>query len=173
MGTDPRRGFPYTWIPNHLEDADGRVSPRSFVAALRTAAADTADRHPDHDHALHYDSIKRGFREASKIRVGELRRDYPWVDSFLRPLAGTVVPCPFSNIASIWERTGILDQNDQNGQDEVRDRPAHIARGAVGVREDLESLGVFRQLADERVDLPDVFRVGFGLRRRGGVTPIS
>ena len=173
MGTGPRRGFPYTWIPSHLGDASGRVSPRSFIAALRTAAVDTADRHPDHDRALHYDSIRRGFRKASGIRVGELRRDYPWIGSFLLPLAGITVPCPFKEIASIWEREGILGQNDRNCHDEVRDRPAHIAQGAVGVREDLESLGVFRRLADGRVDLPDVFRVGFRLRRRGGVKPIS
>ncbi|MDE2782467.1 MAG: P-loop NTPase [Gemmatimonadota bacterium] len=173
MGTGPRRGFPYTWIPNHLGDAAGRVSPRSFIAALRTAAADTASRHRDHDRALHYDSVKRGVREASRIRVRELRRDYPWVDSFLQPLAGTVVPCPFKEVASVWERERILDQNDQTGQVEVRDRPAHIDRGPGGVRDDLESLGVFRRLADGRVDLPDVFRVGFGLRRRGGVKPVS
>ena len=30
MGTNPRRGFPYTWVPNHLADTEGRVSPRSF-----------------------------------------------------------------------------------------------------------------------------------------------
>ena len=41
MGRDRRRGFPYTWIPNHLADTEGRVSPRSFLAALRTAADDT------------------------------------------------------------------------------------------------------------------------------------
>ena len=174
MGKDPRRGFPYTWIPNHLGDADGRVSPRSFIAALRTAAADTANRHRDHDHALHYDSIKRGVQEASKIRVRELREDYPWVDGFLRPLSGSVVPCAFEQIESIWEREGILDRrDDQIGQDEVRDCPGNIDRKAPGVREDLESLGVFRRLADGRVDLPDVFRVGYGLGRRGGVRPIS
>src|SRR5690606_1130957 len=38
MGRDPRRGFPYTWIPSHLADASGKVSPRSFLAALREAA---------------------------------------------------------------------------------------------------------------------------------------
>ena len=37
MGRGPKRGFPYTWIPNHLGDTEERVSPRSFLAALRAA----------------------------------------------------------------------------------------------------------------------------------------
>ena len=87
MGRNARRGFPYTWIPNHLGDAEGRVSPRSFLDALRTAAEDTAERHPEHPHALHFDSIKRGVRAASEVRVTELREDYPWVHLVLEPLA--------------------------------------------------------------------------------------
>ena len=174
MGTDRRRGFPYTWIPNHLADADGMVSPRSFIAALRAAATDTADRHPEHDHALHYDSVKRGVQEASRIRVRELREDYPWVDGLLVPLEGIVVPCEFGEIETIWNTNGALDHlSDQIGQNDVKLPPRSIGRGAVGVREDLESLGVFRRLKDGRVDVPDVFRVGYGLGRRGGVRPVA
>ena len=174
MGTDHRRGFPYTWIPNHLADADGMVSPRSFIAALRAAANDTADRHPEHDHALHYDSVKRGVQEASRIRVRELREDYPWVDRVLVPLEGIVVPCEFGEIERIWGTNGALDNlSDQIGQNDVKLPPRNIGRGAVGVREDLESLGVFRRLKDGRVDVPDVFRVGYGLGRRGGVRPVA
>ena len=174
MGTDRRRGFPYTWIPNHLGDANGMVSPRSFIAALRAAAGDTADRHPEHDHALHYDSVKRGVQEASKIRVRELREDYPWVDRLLDPLSGIVVPCRFWEIENVWKRKGILDHlSDQIDQKDVKLPPRNIDRKAAGVREDLESLGVFRRLRDGRVDVPDVFRVGYGLGRKGGVKPVG
>ena len=38
MGADKRKGFTYTWIPNHLSDTKGRVSVRSFMIALREAA---------------------------------------------------------------------------------------------------------------------------------------
>ena len=173
MGRDPRRGFPYTWIPSHLGDAQARVSPRSFIAALRTAANETADRHRDHHHALHYESIKRGVQAASKIRVRELREDYPWVDRLLSPLSGLVVPCTFAEIESIWQDEGVIDAlNCQIGQDEVKLPPRHIDRGAGGIGRDLELLGVFRRLADGRVDLPDVFRVGYGLGRKGGVKPV-
>ena len=56
--------------------------------------------------------------------------------------------------------------------DTVKLPPRHIEWGSDGVRLDLESLGVFRRLFDGRVNIPDVFRVGYGLGRRGGVRPI-
>ena len=173
-GRQQSGGFPFTWIPNHLADADGTASPRSFVAALRAAANDTADRHPEYDYALHYDSVKRGVQEASRIRVRELREDYPWVDRLLVPLEGVVVPCEFGEIEGIWGTNGALDHlSDQIGQNDVKLPPRDSGRGAVGVREDLESLGVFRRLRNGRVDVPDVFRVGYGLGRRGGVRPVA
>ena len=172
MGRGPKRGFPYTWIPNHLGDTEGRVSPRSFLKALRMAAEDTAEQHPDHDKALHFESIKRGVQEASKTRVAELREDYPWVDKVLQSLAGMVVPCEFAEIEARWNAEGVLQRlSDDVDQDTVKLPPSRIDRGANGVREDLESLRVFWRAHDDRVNIPDVFRVGYGLGRRGGVRP--
>lgn len=56
MGQDRRRGFPYTWLPNHLGDAYRLVSPRSFLAAIRHAAEDTPRE--SYPYALYYESIK-------------------------------------------------------------------------------------------------------------------
>lgn len=173
MGRDPRRGFPYTWVPNHLADTKGRVSPRSFLEALRAASHDATDRQPEHEYALHYDSIKRGVQEASKIRVRELREDYPWVDRAFSSLQGMVVPCTFSEIEERWRNAAVLDRlGEEVEQNEVRLPPRNIDRGTIGIREDLESLGVFYRLRDGRVNIPDVFRVGYGLGRRGGVKPV-
>ena len=173
MGKGRRRGFPYTWIPNHLGDVEGKVSPRSFIAALRAAAEDSDEQHPTHDYALHYDSIKQGVQTASKIRVGELREDYPWVDMLLKDLDGMVVPCRFHHIATRWdERKTVHRLNADAEQQEVKLPPRHIGDGAEGLREDLEALSVFQRMHDGRVNIPDVFRVGYGLGRRGGVRPV-
>ena len=173
MGRDRRRGFPYTWIPNHLADTEGRASPRSFLAALRAAADDTENHRPEHGYALHYESIKRGVQEASRIRVREIQEDYPWVHRVLDPLKGRVVPCGFNEIAEQWQSGGVLDRLAEDvDQDEVKLPPRHIEQGASGVREDLESLGIFLRMRDDRVNIPDVFRVGYGLGRRGGVRPV-
>ena len=172
MGRDRRRGFPYTWIPNHLGDAEGNVSPRSFIAALRAAAEDSRQQHPHHEYALHYESIKRGVQQASRIRVAELREDYPWVDRLLQDLQGATVPCPFEDIEWRWKQNKTLTRLDEDiEQQEVKLPPRRFAEGAEGVRADLESLNVFQRTHDRRVNIPDVFRVGYGLGRRGGVRP--
>ena len=173
MGKDRRRGVPYTWIPNHLGDTEGKVSPRSFIAALRAAAEHSGQQHRHHEYALHFDSIKRGVQRASAIRVAELREDYPWVDRLLRDLKGLTVPCHFKEIEQRWADRNTLSRlrTDMEQQD-VKLPPSRLEEGADGVRWNLESLKIFQQVYDGRVNIPDVFRVGYGLGRRGGVIAV-
>ncbi len=84
MGTNPRRGLTHTWLPNHLADAKGQVSPRSFLIAVREAQRNTQSR--GHDEVLHWDGIKQGVQDASRVRVKELGEDYPWIQDVLVPL---------------------------------------------------------------------------------------
>lgn len=174
MGTNVRRGLPYTWIPNHLGDTEGQVSPRSFIAALRAAADDTGECYPDHKYALHYESIKRGVQTASQTRVREIREDYPWVHRVLEPLRGMTVPCEFAEIDKHWRSKGVLDRlEEESANDEVKLLPRHMKSGGEGVREELEALRIFQRLeTDGRVNMPDVFRLGYGLGRKGGVRPV-
>ena len=84
-----------------------------------------------------------------------------------------VVPCRFEEIAERWKANQVVDRLvEEANQDEVKLPPRRIDRGADGVRESLESLGVLYRMHDGRVNIPDVFRVGYGLGRRGGVKPI-
>ena len=173
MGTNRRRGSTYSWIPTHLGDTEGRASPRSFLAALKEAASDTGERYPNHDRALHYDSIKRGVQKASYIRVHEIREDYPWVDQVLEPLWGLSVPCPFSEIEKRWMAGNVIEHFLHEAEsDEVTLPSPHIASGTAGLRKHLEALRIFHRMFDDRVQIPDVFRVGYGLGRKGGVKPI-
>ena len=173
MGRTPSYGIPYTWIRNRLSDAEGRVSPHSFLAALRAAAEHTADRRPEHSKALHPDGIRRGVHEASKLRVEEMEEGYPWMRPVMRSLAGMYVPCEFDEIAERWRSERVLDRlAEESERSERRLPPRHLADGPEGVRRDLEFLGVFQPLYDGRVYLPDVFRMGYGLGRRGGVKPV-
>ena len=172
MGHGRRLVTPYTWIPSRLADSRGRTSPRSFLAALRTAAGDSAALHPEYGYALHYESIMRGVWEASKMRIREIGEDYAWVHRVLDSLKGTVVPCAFDEIAERWRRERVLDRLAEDvGQDAWKLPPRHMDHGADGLCQDLESLGIFQRLGDGRINIPDVFRVGYGLGRRGGVAP--
>jgi len=169
MGRDRRRGVPYAWVVNHLADGQGRTSPRSFIAAIRQAAEDTLERYPDHNQVLHYESIKRGVQEASEIRVDELAEDFPWIRSVLGPLKGATVPISFEEIESKWREAFVT--GPQGTDADGRLPPQHAERGWPGVKDDLLRLGVFEERKDGRIDMPDLYRVGFGLGRRGGVKP--
>ena len=171
MGRDARRGFPYTWLPNHLADARRQTSPRSFLSALRHAALQPP--RAGYEYALHYEDIKRGVQRASQIRVTEMQEDYHWVQRLMNPLQGLSVPCAFAQISERWVAEDSLRALEQEISDaEVRLPPQHLANGPEGVRRDLEELGIFERMSDGRVNMPDVYRVGYGIGRRGGVKAI-
>jgi len=164
MGQHARRGYPYTWLPNHLADTHGQVSPRSFLAALRHAAEEAS---PSDRWALPYKGIQAGVQRASQIRVQEVGEDFPWVTTAAEPLRGLVLPCAYSEIAKRWRTSGVLEKLRR-----AEDQPQHLEDGPSGLRRDLEALGFFERMSDGRVNMPDVYRVGFGLGRKGGVRPV-
>ncbi|MDD2761469.1 MAG: hypothetical protein PHH11_14410, partial [Methylomonas sp.] len=167
MGRDKRRGVPYTWSVSHLADGRGLTSPRSFLAAIRQAAEDSRERYGSHEFALHYESIKRGIRKASENRVREVAEDYPWIRDVCSTLEGLNVPSDFEIIHQRWEEHY---PNGPQGIDTDKLPAQHANRGWEGIREDLERLGIIKNAKrDGRIDMPDIYRVGFGLGRRGGV----
>lgn len=169
MGRDRRRGVPYVWSVSHLADGRGQTSPRSFLAAIRAAGEDSFEKNLGHEYALHYESIKRGVQKASEIRIAEIAEDYPWVRILFKPLEGLTVPCEFSLIEERWKQqlSGDLSTLTQD-----RLPPQHLEGGWPGILEDLVRLGIFEKMKDGRFNMPDLYRVGFGLGRRGGVKPM-
>jgi hypothetical protein len=181
MGEGARRGFPYTWLPSHLADAHGEVSPRSFLISIRAAAKDSLANHIEHAFALHYRSLHSGVQEAARIRRGEIAEHW-WVPEVLRDLEGRLeVPFDFADAESLWTEAGTLDRLRRRQHDEIAagrasrggDQPwllpPRLSLGATGVREDLLRLGVLRVMKTGRIDVPDVYRLGFMLAKRGGV----
>lgn len=167
MGNGPNRGVPYVWSVSHLADGHGRTSPRSFLAAIRQAAEHTSENYPLHGLPLHYESIKSGVQKASAIRVSEMAEDYPWVTDVMRPLKGRTVPCEFAIISDLWTQNPTPDLFPSSALP-----PQHAYGDWEGIRQDLQRIGIFETMKDGRVNLPDLYRVGFGLGRRGGVKPV-
>jgi len=167
MGKDKRRGVPYIWTVGHLSDGKGRTSPRSFLAAIKAAADDSIDRKGDYP--LHYESIKKGVQSASQIRVDEIAEDYPWINNLCKPLIGMNVPINFTNIEKVWE------EKYHEGPNMIKTEqlpPQNIERGWQGIKDELIRLGIFVEMRDKRINMPDLFRVGFKLGRKGGVPPV-
>ncbi|GAA1352559.1 hypothetical protein [Streptomyces beijiangensis] len=181
MGSNFRKGKTYTWLPNHLKDSRDRVSPRGFLKALSVAAETTRRAYPDHDRALHYDAIRSGVREASKVRVEQVSEDTPWVKLAIEPLAGCQVPIAQGTVVRIWEENGLpRDLAETSARYTQTDRPELVHTGPrhpddlVRLVEELIALGVMRRRdahSDEHslLDLPDIYRIAFDLGRRGGI----
>jgi len=176
MGSGPKRGAPYTWLPNHLIDGWDQVSPRSFAAALRYAVEDDQPHTDAWPWALHYRAIQAGVQEASRIRVDEItREDYPWVETLMQPLRSKItVPCEPKEIIQLWKEDKTISKlQTACEENDVRLPPPHIEEGEQGILKDLAELGVIQQLADRRIQMPDVYRIAFGFGRRGGVKPLK
>jgi hypothetical protein len=166
MGKDRRRSISYRWLPSHLADGFSKVSPRSFLSAIREAAAD--ETHPQQGVPLHWESIKLGVQRASKIRVAELAEDHPWTNAVMEALRGLQVPAAKSEIASIWKRTKVLESIEA-GPEAARPRDLTPS----GIMQELQTIGIFQELDERRLNIPDVFRVGFGILRKGGVKALK
>ena len=173
MGASTKRGKPYTWLVNHLQDSMDQVSPRSFFAALKAASVETPE---DDVLPLNYRGIQFGVQQASQIRVREIIEDYPWVRWVMEPLRGNLtVPCGVRDIEKIWKEEKTLSSLETRlaGQgNAVKLPPQNLDFGTQGILGDLESLGMLERIDGKRIQMPDVYRVAFGFGRRGGVKPL-
>jgi hypothetical protein len=177
MGSNVRRGKTYAWLRNHLMDGHGQVSPRSFLQALSTATEVTRTSHPEHDKALHHDGIRAGVQKASERRVEEVSEDTPWVRLAIEPLVGYQVPITEKTVLNAWKEedlpTALESRAAQYAQadtpENVRTGPRH-PKDLPRLITELIELGVMTPpRSDGRLDLPDVYRIAFGLGRKGGV----
>jgi hypothetical protein len=182
MGSNFRKGHTFTWLPNHLMDGVEQVSPRSFLSALQKALAETRGQYAGHEFALHHEGIRRGVQKASETRVIEVGEDMPWVKLAIEPLAGHQVPIEQEKVEALWAESRLVDDlrkdaeryvpEDPQDEMKVRTGPRHPEDPAQLV-EELFSLGVMRRRRDGRIDLPDVYRIAFGVGRKGGVPRVA
>lgn len=173
MGHNHRRGFTYTWIPTHLADAAGRMSPRSLLLALKRAAEASGQRFADHEYALHFQAIQEGVAAASSIRIEEIKEDYPWVEPLLEAARGISVPCSPDDLMELWTSDRLRDVRSAGAKLAPRRFTTDVNRKNTrpALVDDLVELAVLYRTEDERLNMPDIFRVGFGIKRKGGVKP--
>lgn len=166
MGAGPRSGSPYTWLHNHLADARGQVTPGSFLTALRSAAQDEPT---SPTFALDHRALRSGVVAASKLRAHELGVELSWVRAAMAPLRGLSVPFTPEELAERWTAEHVLESFEAG---RLGRAPLRAQGGHESVIEALEDLGVFRVMSDGRVNVPEVYRLGFGVGRKGAQKPL-
>lgn len=175
MGANNKRGATFTWLPQHLADARDETSPRSFLRALSVAATHTPN---SPELAIDHQGIKQGVIAASQVRVNELTEDYWWMSRALKPLRNITVPCEHQIIHEKWMEDGTCQAiRSSSGKGsllpiffESRDL---INSDEEALLQTLEAIAVIEFRTSGKINFPDIFRVGAGIKRRGGVKPPS
>ena len=184
MGRDRKRGATYSWLIQHLADANGETTPRGFLTALKSAA-ETAS--PELPQAIDFRGLHHGVAVASENRVDDLRQDYWWIDFVRAGLSGMETPLDRETLFGKWSENGVVNliKTASAGRGilplhlalrDFLDRlPPDMARlldsDEAALLQTLRLIGVAEIRSNGKVNFPDIFRVAFGMKRRGGVAP--
>lgn len=165
-----KKGKTYDWPLKHLGDAFNEVTPRSFLG-LMIAAANYGTAPPGR--VLTPRGIQHGLRAASKTRVDQLHQEFPWITGVLKPLAGLLLPQKEQKVFQVWKRaltleTAMADAEAKGYLGPVEDESI----GERGLYQAVERIGVMMRRKDDRVDMPDLFRVAAKLLKKGGTAPL-
>ena len=168
MGTDARRGRVYTWVPLHLSDARNACSPRTFLTAWQKAS----EHQPvPSDRAVDHLGLIEGVRKASSTRLAELREDYRWIDSALAALKGQFVPIERRELLRIWEDSEVVQGILREARAGQWLAPVQLAdeKNTEALLDAMNSIAVTEERANGKINVPDIFRVEAGIKRKGGV----
>lgn len=166
-----KKGKTYDWPLKHLADAFDEVTPRSFLGLMISAAK----RGPaPSDRAITPDGIRHGLREASKTRVDQLHLEFPWIKGVLAPLAGLLLPQDEKQVFSVWRRAKTIELviKDAKANDYLPPFPTDTEPKEGNLFEALKRIGVMFRRKDDRIDMPDLFRVAAKLLKKGGTAPL-
>lgn len=178
MGAGARKGKTFDWPYNHLSDGLGDVTPRSFLIMMQNAAERSQSRDAG-ALVLLPQTIRDGLREASKVRIEQLNTEYPWIKRVLQPLAGLRVPAEPQVFFDAWIENATVEAavkiaRNANALPPVPIGPSQnsdLSDREPELAERLAKMGVLTSRPDGRYDMPDLFRIGAALLKKGGVTP--
>lgn len=164
MGKDSKKGISYSWVPNHLQDTHGVLAPRSFLKCFSVAAERMGERPSDVNaleaaRILSPSMIQGAVLTVSEDRVAELEEEYWWLSRLKKALRGATMLMDKKEFVSrihmdLWDE----DQREQ--------LPAATSEG---IFEMLEKLGIVFVARDGRVNVPEIYLHGFGMKRKGGL----
>lgn len=165
MGATKKKGYVRNWVFAHLVDGNGHISPRTMVRLFESAATkDAANQLARAPRLLHPTALRQGLSDVARDHVTQGQHEWPWLDGVKRRLAQQpLVPWPrrrfYELLAKDWDA-------DWHASDPSIRPPT--AR-AADFGDYLIELGIVRERADDRIDAPDLYLFGLGLRRKGGV----
>ncbi|MFA5964084.1 MAG: hypothetical protein WC804_08715 [Sphingomonas sp.] len=166
-----KKGRTYDWPLSHLADAHDEVTPRSFLGLLIGAAKMPGQ---GEQRVITPEGIRHGLRGASQTRVDQLHQEFPWIKGVLAPLDGLLLPQIPRGVFKVWKaaRTVELLTADAQKNGYLSPISDNFVSAEEGLLAALEEIGVMFRRKDERVDMPDLYRVAARLLKKGGTAPL-
>jgi hypothetical protein len=168
MGGSRKKGYVKNWILDHLRDGNRRVAPRTLVRLVEQAARkDGVNSGVRPPRLLHPAALRQALEDVSTEHVAQaITSEWPWLWGVRRRLQQQPL--------TPWRRAEVERLLRKNGGESWGPPDAPMVRppeedGRALVRY-LVELGVFRERTDGRIDVPDIYLFGLGLRRKGGVS---
>ncbi len=165
MGKNAKRGISYTWVPNHIQDANGEIAPRAFLKCFAFAAEEMLNHRSDvatleDERILQPTRLQGAVAKVSVDRVQELtQEEYQWLQNLIGRLNGRTM---------LMELDEFLDYLDPENWP-VTERDKVPGKTGMEILEILITLGIVMKTADERINIPEIYLHGFGLKRKGGI----
>lgn len=165
MGKTPKRGLSYSWVPNHIQDANGELAPRPFLKCFSFAAEDMLT-HIDEINRLE-DSrlllpgrLQSALVKVSSDRVKELTyEEYHWLQDLIDRLNGKNMLMDKNEFLSYLSPTLWPEEK----------RKELPGKSSEEILDTLLGLGIVMKTPDDRINVPEIYLHGFGLKRKGGI----
>ena len=161
MGANAKKGITYRWIPNHLQDAGGRIAPRSFLKLFSLAAQQRMDNISSitqNTVLLQPSDLQGALMKTSEDRIQELQEEYPWLESLKTSLVDLTAPI---------QKDILLERVAATHWISAKQQPP--VSTPEGILQYLLQLGIVESRFDGRINMPEIYLYGFGVKRKGGV----
>jgi hypothetical protein len=161
MGATKKKGLVYRWLLDHVRDGRGRALPRPFVRLIEEAARiELSAPHPLREpRLLDPGAVRRALDRVSAEHVAHALDEWPWLDLLKERFKGQLVP---------WEREREVVRLLEGMRPSADSSKAPPFEGR-DLTDYLVEVGILRRRAADRIDVPDLFLAGLGLKRKGGV----
>jgi hypothetical protein len=162
MGANRKKGLVYRWLVDHVRDGHGRALPRPFVRLIEEAARQELQHFGNlrQPRLLAPVSLRRALDRVSGDHVAQSRDEWPWLEQVKSKLAqDALVP---------WKHDRDVIRLLEGFRTSSSDPTVPPFEGRE-LLEYLIEIGILRLRPDGRIDAPDLFLSGLGLRRKGGV----
>ena len=160
MGANAKKGITYRWIPNHLQDAGGRIAPRSFLKFFSLAAQSRIRQHSTVEQntlLLQPSDLQGALMDTSDDRIRELQEEYPWLESLKTGLENLIAPMQKEIFLAAIKSTEWMPEKSPP------------ITNPEGILQYLLQLGIVESRSDERINMPEIYLYGFKVKRKGGV----